>query len=73
MSVHEAEPGDVYVDGQGELWKIVGICREPTVIADRLTTAFEREGGAGIGQQRQSGGVSGLMWNGFRKLSERAP
>lgn len=23
MSVHEAQPGDIYADGNGELWRVV--------------------------------------------------
>jgi len=36
MSVHDAEPGDIYADGQGKLWRVVGICREPTVTVEEV-------------------------------------
>lgn len=36
MSVHDAEPGDIYADETGKLWRIVGVCHEPTVIAEEV-------------------------------------
>lgn len=36
MSVHDAEPGDIYTDESDKLWRIVGVCREPTVIAEEV-------------------------------------
>lgn len=36
MSVHDAEPGDIYADEQGKLWRIVGVCHQPTVIAEEV-------------------------------------
>lgn len=66
MSVHDAEPGDVYRDKRGELWRVRWVCREPTVCVERLSPDPFLEPTA------QSGGVSGLLWNGFVKLEPRA-
>lgn len=71
MSVHDARPGDVYRDGQGLLWEVIGVCQEPTVIVERLykmEEAISRNGE----QSRMSGGVGGLMWKGFKKLEAPA-
>ena len=35
-SVSDAEPLDVYVDKQGKLWRVVGVCKEPTVIMEEV-------------------------------------
>lgn len=36
MSVHDAEPGDIYADENGKLWRIITICHEPTVDAEEV-------------------------------------
>jgi len=67
MSVHNARPGDVYRDASGQLYTVIGYCAEPTVTVERLFTldeAAEHEGE----MTRLSGGVGGLMWNGFTRL-----
>ena len=71
MSVHDAEPGDIYRDKGGQLWQVVGTCREPTVIVERLYKMDEAVARQGE-MSRMSGGVGGLMWQGFTKLEERA-
>jgi len=62
MSVHDAELGDVYVDDAGKLWRVVGICGEPTVIAQEVETLTPES------PVKKSGGVSGFMWNGFKRI-----
>lgn len=64
MSVHDAEPADVYADANGKLWRVVGTCREPTVIVEEVEPDPINHGR----KIRQSGGVSGLMWNGFKRI-----
>lgn len=61
MSVHDAEPGDIYVDSRGRLWRIVGTWHEPVVIAEEI----ERHNAT---PQRQTAGVSGLLWHGFERI-----
>ncbi len=34
--VNEAEPGDIYVDTAGKLWRIKSVYREPTVEAEEV-------------------------------------
>ena len=60
MSVHDAEPGDIYVDSRNVLWRVVGVYHEPTVIMQRINGDATRD--------RQSGGVSGPMWSGYKRI-----
>lgn len=62
MSVHDAEPNDLYVDAEGKLWRVVGVCGEPTVIVQEV------ESNSTGGPLKRSGGVSGLMWHGFKRI-----
>jgi len=62
MSVHDAEPNDVYADADGKLWRVVGVCGEPTVIVQEIETQTPDS------PVRRSGGVSGLMWQGFKRI-----
>ena len=64
MSVKDAEPGDIYADEQGKLWRIIGVCHEPTVIAEEVEGSLHDphapaapNAAAGIG----IGWVGGLM------------
>ncbi len=84
MSVHDAEPGDVYVDGLGKLWRCVMICTEPTVTMEEVeghTVApfdpamvgiaaqqYHPPGAPPIIRDRRSGGVGGLMWDGWKRI-----
>jgi hypothetical protein len=36
MSVHDAEPGDIYADETGKLWRITMVCRDPAVEAEEV-------------------------------------
>lgn len=36
MSVEDAEPGDIYADAIGKLWRIKSVYREPTVEAEEV-------------------------------------
>lgn len=62
MSVHDAEPMDVYADATGKLWRVVGVCGEPTVIVQEIESSTPET------PVRQSGGVSGCMWQGFKRV-----
>lgn len=62
MSVHDAQPGDVYVDEAGKLWRVIAICGEPTVNVQEVETTTPEN------PVRRSGGVSGLMWSGFKRI-----
>lgn len=62
MSVRDAEPGDVYVDARGKLWRVVGVCHEPSVTVQEIEFTPMQSA------RQQGGGVSGLMWNGFTRI-----
>ncbi len=84
MSVHDAEPGDVYVDAIGKLWRCVSICHEPTVVMEEVeghTSAppdpmiigmaaqqYHPPGAPPIMRNRRFGGVQGLMWDGWKRI-----
>ena len=87
MSVHDAEPGDIYVDALGKLWRVIAICRDPTVTVEEVeghVPSPVNYGGV-VGQigmassspqivkARQSGGVGGLMWHGFKRIWRKEP
>lgn len=36
MSIDDAEPGDIYADSNGKLWRILSVYREPTVEAEEV-------------------------------------
>jgi hypothetical protein len=63
MSVHEAEPGDVYVDENGKLWRVIGVCGEPTVIVREIEPDAPESPPV-----TRSGGVSGYMWHGWKRV-----
>ena len=62
MSVHEAQPMDVYVDAQGKLWRVVGIFGEPAVTVEEIESQTPND------PLRKTGGVSGCMWHGFKRV-----
>lgn len=80
MSVHDSQPGDIYVDEMGKLWRVIGVWTEPTVEVEEvepsgfvpgpdaidITTGRQAEGTFLRG--RQFGGVNGLMWGGFKRI-----
>lgn len=87
-TIADAETGDIYADPAGKLWRVVGVCREPTVIVEEVEPSGHTSDppettlgsvlltapalvGSTRGQfirRRQSGGVAGLMWDGFRRI-----
>jgi hypothetical protein len=66
MSVHDAEPMDIYVDEHGELWRVVGTFSEPTVIMERVEKSARSDMEYDSG--RKLGGVSGSMWMGWKRI-----
>jgi hypothetical protein len=70
MSVHDAQPSDIYVDANGKLWRVVMTCSDPTVTVEEV----EAETGASTpGKGRRSGAVSGAMWLGFKRIYRPEP
>lgn len=84
MSVHDAEPSDIYTDKYGKLWRCIGICREPTVTFEEVegrtiapsqsnqmaqgTLASYAPSAPPIIRDRKNGGVGGLMWDGWTRI-----
>lgn len=74
MSVHDAQPGDIYVDECGKLWRVKFTISDPSVEVEEVEPRFytEQVGNGVYRMVRQpecrSGAVSGLMWNGFKRI-----
>jgi hypothetical protein len=60
--MNDAEAGDIYIDAQGKLWRVLGTCREPTVYVQEVETLTPDS------PVKRSGGVFGLMWQGFNRI-----
>lgn len=67
MSVHDAKLSDLYIDGSGKLWRVVGLCGEPTVLVQEVETLTPDS------PLTRSGGVSGPMWHGWRRIHRPEP
>lgn len=72
MSVHEAQPGDIYVDEHDKLWRVTGRWDEPVVSVEAVEPDLTGIGGS-PNKTKQQGGLSGLMWKGFRFLHRPKP
>lgn len=72
--MYKAEPGDVYVDANGTLWRVTSICREPTVNVESVEpegyTVDDQSGEWEFVRTKKGGGVTGLMWDGFKRIYE---
>lgn len=69
MSVRGARPGEIYEDKNGYRWLVTSTCDEPTVHMQQIVPIW------GEDQPRppsQGGGVTGGMWNGFKKIADAA-
>lgn len=74
MSVHDAAPEDIYTDDHGKLWRVISICHEPTVEVEEVEGTLSDPGGLNrvrIVKIRRSGGTSGLMWSGWKRIWRR--
>jgi hypothetical protein len=68
--VRDAKPGDVYVDSNGDLWRVQWTCASPTVGVVPLTdSAYPNSNSPGT--EAMSGGVEGLLWEGFKRVYRR--
>jgi len=68
MTVHDAEPGDVYVDDSGKLWRCI---RPPKVSFEEVeaTDATMDCSGAWVMQKQcREGALGDLMWNGWKRI-----
>ncbi len=65
MSVRDAKPGDIYTDAFGNVWKVLSTCAEPTVHMMMIDDPRRHENDI---RPHQHGAVSGLMWQGFKRI-----
>ena len=65
--IRDAGPMDIYVDSNGKLWRVVGVCMEPTVIVEEIEPEDWTR------RARINGGISGAMWNGWRRIYSLKP
>ncbi len=80
--VHDSNPGDIYADKDGRLWRVISYCAEPTVYmeavepdppmdpnyAQQLQQIQSQPRTIELYRQKQRGGVNGLMWEGFKRI-----
>ncbi len=60
--IHDAKPNDIYVDADGKLWRVLGVCGEPTVLVEEIEKQQPYE------PVQKHGGISGWMWEGFKRI-----
>lgn len=68
MSVHDAEPQDLYVDKGGRLWRVVGVWRGDTVVSMQ-----EVESATPDSPVQMHGGARGHMWDGIKRIYRPEP
>jgi hypothetical protein len=74
-----ARPGDIFRSSDGRLWKCTWYCAEPTIGLEELRTGTEiretfvsdAQGARFAPADELSGGIYGLMWEGFTKLEPK--
>ena len=64
MSFRPQVPGEIYEDKNGNRWLVISICNEPTVRMQRIEPAWNATDIATV----QHGGMTGMMWDGFKKV-----
>lgn len=70
--VHKAKPNDVFVDVDGKLWRVISICGEPTVSMREIECTEQiRAGKTFYPPVEKRGGISGQMWEGFKRIYEQ--
>jgi len=63
---YEPVPGQIYEDEKGTRWLVVTACHVPTVQLHEIIPFMSGENPP----KKISGGVTGLMFKGFRKIAE---
>lgn len=64
MSIHDARAGDLYVDKDGKLWRVLWTCEEPSL----GMVEVENRNDSLPPKRTIEGGVSGRIWDGLRKI-----
>lgn len=69
--VQDAQPGDIYQAPHGSVFIVQAICEGKWVAMKQLIPDGEQEDDVGCRYcaGRVSGGVLGLMWDGFKRIS----
>ena len=62
MSVNDAATGDIYVDAQGKLWRIISVCHEPTIVAEEVEGTLEDPNHCAA--PYAAAPAANLVWNG---------
>jgi len=65
-NMRDAEPGDIYVDDDGKLWRVVGVICEPSVTVEAVEHEFIIGGAPQF--PRRSGGITGHMWHDYQRI-----
>lgn len=80
--MENCNPGDLYMDGNGRLWRVIGYCAEPSVTmeavepeepmnpayANQIASMAPAQTRISLYREKMSGGVNGLMWQGFKRI-----
>jgi hypothetical protein len=81
--MNDTNVGDLFMDKQGKLWRAVAYCPEPTLTVEELEPdpqpnpaliqqAFQQMQQPATlplpPRKKMTGGVSGLMWQGFKRI-----
>lgn len=61
-NIRDAELDDIYIDGDGKLWRVIAICGEPTVHVQEIESKSPQS------PVTKLGGISGAMWLGFERI-----
>lgn len=75
--MNDAEPGDIYVDEYGKLWRVKLFCPTPSVTVEEVEPSPDTSAGSRLGfhtpKHEMRGGVGGAMWNGFKRIFRPTP
>lgn len=70
--VLDAQPGDIYVDENGKLWRVQWVCSQPTIGFEAVEgtpyVSQDDERTALLNKTKKEGGFSGLMFDGFKVI-----
>ncbi len=74
--IHKAKPGDLFMDKYNKLWRVISVCAEPSICMEEVEPDPQSRGPGvmpsmglfGNYRTRKDGGISGLMWEGFKRI-----
>ena len=69
-TINDAQPGDIYIDANGKLWRILEVVREPTVTAEEVEGTL-RDPNAPINKIRRAQTTADACWAGFTRIWRR--